>query len=502
MQRLLILSSFLLFVFIPRLFAISDDVFPSQLIDSAKSALLRKNFSRGEFYFKQIIAKSEQRKDTASLLKSLWMLEKFYTEQGHNDSAITICQRRLTINRQKKNYVGLSDNFRALNTLLITGIGSHTTSGLLDSCLFYALLSQNNNAIAVAYTNYGLYIIGSNKRLGLKYLTSAIEQSKRTPNEVIYIYSRVQTAKVLIWLDSLNQAKEYLSEALEKAIETNEKTQLTHVYIALGSICIKEGRTNDGLSILHKARVIAETGPYIYYLPDIYESLAQAFRQKNEIDSSFFYRDKATAAEKQLVNERTNQQVAEVNAKYQLEGQQSAINRMDVKISTYKRILLFIGLGLFVVVAFITVYIFKINEMNTRNNTLKGNSAKGAKKMSSPLPLSFKGFFEDIFIKGESYTQPDITLQKLSDLLCTNTTYLSRFINEEYKVNFSQLLNHYRIEKACSLLLDVKMDNLTIEAIAKAAGFNSKSTFNTAFRNQKGITPTQWKETCKNAINQ
>lgn len=502
MKRLLVIQCFIAYAFFSNLFASNTKVIPSHLIDSAKTLLVRKDYQKAKFLLHQALEFSELKKDTTSLLRSMLFLEKLYTEQGQNDSAVIICYKRLNINRLKKNYQSLSDNFRALNTLLFTNIGSNTTSGLMDSCLHYALLSHDDKTIAVAYINYGLYIVPRNKRLGIEYLTAAITQSNNIPNEIIYIYSRVQTAKVLIGFDSLKKAKEYLNEALEKAIETNETTQRTHVYMTLGNICIKEDHIIDAISMLHKARRIAETTPYIYYLPDIYENLSQAFRKNGLVDSSFYYNDKATEVQQQLVNEKTNQQVAEVNAKYQLEGKQSAIEKLVVKLGAYKKLTLLIVLGLLTVITFFGIYLYKLNLHSKGNAFFWMDSAKGARRISSSLPQSFKSNFEEIFIKGEIYTQSDLTLQKLADLLCTNTTYLSRFINDEYKINFSQLLNHYRIEKASSMLLDNKMDNLTIEAIAQSAGFNSKSTFNTAFKNQKGITPTQWRDSFKNAVNQ
>lgn len=494
MHRLLFIFSFLCLSYSSLSI---DSITPLQLVDSARGLIQRRDYVNAKQCLKQAIATSEQGKDTSQLLSSLYELEKFHTEFGQNDSAIAICHRRLTINRQKRNYVSLSDNFRALYSLLLTNIGSKAAEGLMDSCLHYALLSKDNLAIAVAYTNYGMFLTNKDKQRGLEYLKAAITQSKNILDKTIYLYARVQTAEVLIGIDSLKKAKEYLQEALKKAIETNEKIQRTHVYLALGRISLKENRIKEAIAMLHCARIIAETEPYTYYLPDIYQNLAQAFRKNNSIDSCFYYSDRSTEVQQQLVNEKTNKQVAEVNAKYQLEGKESTIKKLGTRIGSYKKWLLVFGFGLFAIIAFFVLYLVRININKNDIGTPETNTSKGAKRVNPSLPEFFKNKFEEIFIKNEIYTHPDLTLLKLADLLNTNTTYLSRFINEEYKTNFSQLLNLYRIEKACVLLLSNKMDNLTIEAIAQAAGFNSKSTFNTAFRNQKGITPTQWREVSK-----
>ncbi len=482
----------LVFALATRLSASSNYIKPEQLIDSARALIQRKDLSQAKSLLKRSIKISEQNHDTTQLLRGLFRLEKIYSENGQNDSAIVACYQRLTINRIKKNYISLSDNFRALNTLFVTNIGAHVPIGLMDSCLHYALLSNDSKVIAVAYSNYGLYVAAKDKRRGLKYLTEAIAQSNSIPNETFYLYARVQAAEILIGMDSLAEAKRYLQEGLEKAIKTNEKVQRTHIYLALGRVSMKENGIKEAIKLLHSARTASEDEPYTYYLPDIYENLSKAFRRIGMVDSCLYYNDKAASAQHQLVNEKTNQQVAEVNAKYQLEGKQSTIESLGTRIGTYKRLLLLLILSLLIVVSYFTIYLVRISSANKDNVSAKSQAVRGARRSVSSLPKSFKSKFEEVFIVGEAYVQPDITLQRLADLVDTNTSYLSRFINDEYKTNFPQLLNQYRVEKSCQLLLNDKMNNLTIEAIAQNAGFNSKSTFNTAFRNLKGVTPTQW----------
>jgi AraC-like DNA-binding protein len=90
------------------------------------------------------------------------------------------------------------------------------------------------------------------------------------------------------------------------------------------------------------------------------------------------------------------------------------------------------------------------------------------------------------------YLNNDLSLNELANKLNTNTTYLSKVINEISHQNFSSFLNHYRIKEACKLLLDPQSRNLTIEGIALSAGFNSKSAFNTAFKKRMKITPSEY----------
>lgn len=461
-------------------------------LESAQAYINKKDFTKAKQLLKEIIKQSKEQKDTVALLKGLLKIELLYSEQCQNDSAITACYERLNINRKQKNYKSLSDNFRALNTLFLSNLGSRTTNGLMDSCLHYAILSKDTLSLASAYTNYGLGLTGENPKLGTQYLRKAVLLSNYIKDPIIFLYSRIQTAKVLIDRDSLKEAKLLLNEAKDRAISMNERIQLTHIYMALGSVFIKENNYPEGIKVLIRAKNMAETGPYNYYLPDIYSSLIHAYRKTNRLDSSLFYSEKAAHIQSILLNEKVNQQVAEVNAKYQLEDKESLIKKLGNKVLRFKVVFTFLAILSISIIGFFVVYLIKIKN----SSKPRFQFVKGAKK-NVALPKSFKMEFEKVFVNDELFIQSDLTLQKLAEALNTNTTYLSRFINDEYKTNFSQLLNQFRIEKACKLLLSDKMNNLTIEAIAQAAGFSSKSTFNNAFRILKDATPTQWRETNK-----
>jgi len=86
----------------------------------------------------------------------------------------------------------------------------------------------------------------------------------------------------------------------------------------------------------------------------------------------------------------------------------------------------------------------------------------------------------------------DLSLAELARKLNTNTTYLSKVINDITHQNFSNYLNQYRIEEACRLLSEPQSRNFTIEGIAQSVGFKSKSAFNAAFRKIKSSTPSEY----------
>ena len=101
---------------------------------------------------------------------------------------------------------------------------------------------------------------------------------------------------------------------------------------------------------------------------------------------------------------------------------------------------------------------------------------------------------EDLFERKEAFLKKDLTLAKTARLLKTNTSYLSGLINMNYHCKFNQFINKYRIQKACTLLSNRKMDYYSIEGIADMSGFKSKSVFNQAFKEATGVHPSVFRK--------
>ncbi len=95
--------------------------------------------------------------------------------------------------------------------------------------------------------------------------------------------------------------------------------------------------------------------------------------------------------------------------------------------------------------------------------------------------------------KEKPYLNPDVSLQDVSSQLSIPPRYLSQVINEHYQKNFFDFINQYRIEEAKKLIQDPANANKKMFAILCDAGFNSKSSFNAAFKKNVGMTPSEFR---------
>jgi len=92
------------------------------------------------------------------------------------------------------------------------------------------------------------------------------------------------------------------------------------------------------------------------------------------------------------------------------------------------------------------------------------------------------------------YHDSELTVASLAARVAIPEYRLRRVIHERLQYrNFNALLHRYRIDEACALLADPERRHLPILTIALSVGYNSINPFNRAFRELKGMTPSEFR---------
>jgi len=97
-------------------------------------------------------------------------------------------------------------------------------------------------------------------------------------------------------------------------------------------------------------------------------------------------------------------------------------------------------------------------------------------------------------LERKPYLNASLTIYNLSNEMDMNVRDLSLLINHDLNQHFFDFVNGYRIRKAMDILKDPQKKELTILEILYEVGFNSKSSFNTAFKKHTNQTPTEYRE--------
>lgn len=104
----------------------------------------------------------------------------------------------------------------------------------------------------------------------------------------------------------------------------------------------------------------------------------------------------------------------------------------------------------------------------------------------------WKNRIDDLMTDQRLYLEPSLSLSDLAIKLKTNASVLSAVINNGYGKNFNDFVNEYRVEEVKKQLSRPENAHLTLLGIALDCGFNSKATFNRAFKKFTNQSPKEY----------
>ncbi|RLD26517.1 MAG: hypothetical protein DRI75_11560 [Bacteroidetes bacterium] len=158
--------------------------------------------------------------------------------------------------------------------------------------------------------------------------------------------------------------------------------------------------------------------------------------------------------------------------------------------------ILWIGIALVIyILGHIGVYKFGIIEdrKKIRSHILKNKKISNNKQLKNEHIIAL----ESLLLHDKLYLDSGLTLESVAKHLQLSSSYLSRIINTELEISFTDYLNWHRIEEAKAYLKNPEFSRYTIVAIGLEAGFNSKSTFFYVFKKVTGKTPLAYQREMK-----
>ncbi|WP_329804486.1 helix-turn-helix domain-containing protein [Flavobacterium facile] len=133
-----------------------------------------------------------------------------------------------------------------------------------------------------------------------------------------------------------------------------------------------------------------------------------------------------------------------------------------------------------------------VNEALNKKDVFVKEDLSGSSK--SPEIISQIEKVKKYVSENESYLEPSLTIQELSKQVNISVRDLSILINHHMNKHFFDFINEYRIVKAKEILKDASKSKVTVLEILYEVGFNSKSSFNTAFKKHTNQTPTEFRK--------
>ena len=125
------------------------------------------------------------------------------------------------------------------------------------------------------------------------------------------------------------------------------------------------------------------------------------------------------------------------------------------------------------------------------------------KTLPKPKPYQSKQFDQDTvdnlsqklqqtMTENEYFCEPLLAMPNVASKMGISVAQLSQLLNDNFDKSFNTYVNELRIEKAKGLLTSGQ--NMTMEVIAERCGYNSMSTFYSAFKKIVDVTPAKYRQ--------
>ncbi len=445
-----------------------------------------------------------------------------YKYLSNFDSAIYYYNAMLEIDKEIGTPRDQAIDYGNIGALYFEWKQYHESYHFHKQALSIYLKDGNKNDLSVAYNNLGeVYEAMGRYDSSLYFLNLALDIDRETGRNQNMANRYNNMGDVYFDLNNFNKALDNYNRALEINRENGNRYSVALNLRNIARVKHKTGETSQAEKFYQKSLKIAREIKSQTLISAILESMADFYGETQQYAKAYHYHQKLEKLKDTIFKTQNQQLLADLQTRHELDKKEKKIallhsendlRRKEVK--QYRASTFFFATALLVISILLAVLIFQYRlrqkaykklvqknqelaeSVKTNGSINPGDSDRGNDE-SNEKNGNHKELSEKIkvYLKySKPFLQPDLTLKDMAAELNTNTHYISEVINRDYKSSFTGLINEYRVREACKLLAERNNDHLTIETIARKAGFNSKSAFNNAFKSVTGLTPSYYKK--------
>lgn len=238
---------------------------------------------------------------------------------------------------------------------------------------------------------------------------------------------------------------------------------------------------------------------------------------QGDTKGAYEYLSKYSALKDSTTIYSTALMMADAAERYKFDELTSKLSQQKVETFKHQRNF-YVVLSLLIIFLILLATILSWSRKQKRINLAIVNQIKGAQKRedilkekiqilegkkrqneSETVNRTLQKIIEDIEVlmkETKLYRDPNLTRDSLAEALGTNSTYLSKAISDNFRLNFNQFINSYRLKEAQDILSDVE-DDTPIKNIGRMVGFNSSTSFYNNFKEATGMTPAAFREAAR-----
>lgn len=224
--------------------------------------------------------------------------------------------------------------------------------------------------------------------------------------------------------------------------------------------------------------------------------LALLFESLNEQDSIDKYYNFYLTREAELRSEHGYEALEALVLQHKIE----TINRNADHKEKGHRLSLWLWAGVVLLIAIIVAFAVAWNHKRRQNSVVRKEPVSDESEANPAPPegpelerlREVYGRIIELMDTSDEICQPGFSLAGMAKRLSVPSRIASQAINTCHNTNFHQLLNEYRVKRVMEMMRDPEAKNVTIQSLAEAAGFKSRTHFTATFKKITGETPSDF----------
>ena len=318
-------------------------------------------------------------------------------------------------------------------------------------------------------------------------------------------------ADIEFYKKKFNKAKKYYRTVLyiDKNNEKSKRVAQAEFKIAECDFYLDNLDDAKATFLKHIENDIWSEYQLLDYRAMCFDYLSKIYKKNGDLNKAIEYSETYLKEYKDYLAEKNDSDL-NVNNKMHLESRKRELNALkkeSKKQEQQKQLFLVATLVLTIIIlSLVTFFLIKnkktkknIKQLNDRIEWLQKNTSNQEKVVKTTTSsLSDKNALELIeklktLEDEEFFKDPDYNLNTVAKKLQTNSTYLSKTVNDYMNISFVEYSNRLKINSIVQRLkIEKSLQNYTIEALAREAGYKSVNSFNYNFKKLLKVTPSQY----------
>lgn len=445
---------------------------------------------------------------------------KLYNNSGINHdilseygNALNFYLKSLDIETMQANQTGIAQSKINIGLTYIWQNKYDDAYRFLKDALSYFEQNPDSGYLGLIYQNMVLYEYhtqSSFNPIPLHEWTEKAEKCfQKTGNwngliEVYYNMSKIHNLEnsdksELFWL---NKAIQISDDHQIHNSETMLRVKYARLKIANFADKSSEDDILEGIMIIKKHGIYNLTELYYTALMDLYTNKKEIVKLRSAIDEFI--------ETSNLQNRRTQAEMfEELSFLHELKSKENRLNIQSLQLArqTSQTYILVLAIIMVTIISVGSLFfyryrlnrikeLYQVNIHSIKNTDPIYTDPEVDSELHESSQFRLKTLYSgivELFTQKRIYSEFEINLYTLANLLNSNEKYISQAIKQESGLSFYHFINLWRINEAKNLILQDKEDLMSLEQIMQKVGFRSRTTFTEAFKKSTGLTPGQFR---------